>query len=516
MFKSTYKSLIVLSMLVLILISWQACDDSVLNQEPQGFTEATYFASESDFQEAVVAVYAKLTDLYYFGSNEPKHPVWLLPGDAVTTEAGLDYEVFEPLSPDDGRLSYVWNTYYVLKNRANVVLTKIETDGDVYIDENLKNYHEGEALFLRSWAMFRLWNHWGAFAPLVDQRITATEGSLEPESSNPNDPWGTELLDKAIDDLQRSAELLPASWPEEDLGRLTSNSAYGLLGKALVFRASITGNDADYESAISAFNNIEGRSLVTHYRDVSSQFSENNEESLFEFQAEQAPDMDNVWLNNDFDISVGPMSSYWGFYSDGPNWFESAPLIPTEKLLNTYEEGDPRADWTVGPMDEPITERNRYRKYVFDENKANSGVGSLNNPRILRYADVLLLEAEAHLETGDLTQAIELINQIRERARNTGDTPSANPADRPLNEANPDVVFDWMQEERFIELAGEEAHRWFDLRRWHKAGKIDLNNFDFSSVREEAFNIQLPKHLFYPIPQSELDANRNIEQNDGY
>ena len=514
MFKSTYKLLIAMSMFVFILMSWQACDDSVLDQEPTGFTEATYFLSEEDFQEAVFGIYAKVTDIYWFNNNDPNHPLWLLPGDAVTTSAGLDFEIFEPLDPNNGRVNNVWNTYYVLKNRANTVLTKLETQGDVYDNEALKNYHEGEALFLRSWAMFRLWNHWGAYAPLVDRRITLAEDT-EPPSSNLNDPWGTELLDKAIEDLQRAVELLPVSWPEEELGRVTSNSAYGLLGKVLVFRASATGNAADYNSAISAFNSIQGRNLMPHYRDISSNFSLNNDESLFEFQANQPPATDNVWLNNDFDVPIGSMSAYWGFYSGHWSWFAGAPLVPTEKLLNTYEEGDPRADWTVGPTDSPISERESFVKYVFDEVRTDTDVGSTNNPRILRYADVLLLKAEAHLETGNLTQAIELINEVRERARNSADTPSDHPADRLLNETNPDVVFDWLQEERYIELAGEEGHRWFDLRRWHKAGKIDLNDFDFSSVRE-GFNITLPKHLFLPIPQSEMDANRNVVQNDGY
>lgn len=515
MFKSKYKFIIAICVFIVALLSSQGCDDSVLDQQPTGFTEATFFQSESDFQEAVFGIYAKITDIYWFNANNPNHPLWILPGDALTTAAGFDYEIFESINPNSGRTNNIWNTYYVLKNRANVVLTKIETDGDVYNDQALKNFHEGEALFLRSWAMFQLWNHFGARAPLVDRRITST-ANTEPPSSNPNDPWSTELLDKAILDLQRAAEILPRTWPEEDLGRVTSNSAYGLLGKALVFRASVTGDAADYNSAISAFNSIQGVRLVDHYRDIASNFSLNNEESLFEFQADQSPAFDNVWLNNDFDIPIGSMSAYWGFYSNDPgSWFAGAPIIPTQKLLNTYEDGDPRAEWTVGPVDMPVTERDRIRKYVFDEVRTQSNIGSTNNPRILRYADVLLLKAEAHLETGNPTQALELINQVRERARNSADTPSASPANRPLTETNPDVIFDWLQKERYIELAAEEGHRWFDLRRWHQAGKIDLNNFDFSSIRS-GFNISVPKHLFLPIPQSEMDANSNVVQNDGY
>lgn len=515
MLKSKIKYLIVLLAGTFILLTWQACDDSILDQQPIGFTEATFFQNQEDFEEAVFGIYAKLTDLYWYNAGNPNTTLWILPGDDITTAAALNEEVFAPLDPTYGRVNNVWNALYELKNRSNVVLEKIESEGDVFADENLKNYYQGEALFLRSWAMFRLWNLFGAHAPLVDERINTIDNA-QPSSSNASDPWGTELLDRAIQDLQTAADLLPDSWPEEDRGRVTSNTAYGLMGKALVFRASVTGNQTDYTDAISAFDNIQGVTLVDNYRDVSSNYALNNQESLFEFQASQPPGTDNVWLSNDFDITVGSMSTYWGFYSnDTGNWFAGSPLIPTEKLLNTYEEGDPRADYTVGPVEEPIADRSAVVKYVFDEVKTNTNAGSTNNPRILRYADILLLKAEAYLETGNPGMAIDLINQVRERARNSATPASAAPADRPAGETNAEVVFDWISEERYLELAGEEGHRWWDLRRWHKAGKIDLNNFDFSSVRS-AFALELPKHLFLPIPQSELDANENIQQNEGY
>ena len=499
---------------VFVLLCWQGCDDSLLDRKPIGLTEATFFQSESDFQKAVFGVYAKLSDLYWFNATNPNHPLWLLPGDALTSASRLDYEVFSPLDANNLRVNSVWNTYFEIKNRANIVLVKLESNSDVYHDIALKNYHKGEVLFLRSWAMFRIWNHWGATAPLVDSRITGTDDT-EPPSANPNNPWDTELLDKAIEDLREAASILPQSWPDEYLGRVTANSANGLLGKVLVFRATVTGDVRDYNEAITVINDIRGVQLMDHYRDVSSNFSLNNEESLFEYQANNPPETDGVWMENDLDYSRGSISAYWGFYSDHWSWFVGQPLIPTEKLLNTYESGDPRADWTTGSVDVPITEREQIIKYVFDEVRTDSDIGSTNNPRILRYADVLLLKAEAQLETGNLSQAIQLINEIRERARNSSDTPSAQPADRPLSETNPNTVFDWLQQERFIELAGEEGHRWWDLRRWHYAGKIDLNHFDFSSVRGD-FDIELPKHLFLPIPQSEINLNQNVVQNTGY
>ena len=70
-------------------------------------------------------------------------------------------------------------------------------------------------------------------------------------------------------------------------------------------------------------------------------------------------------------------------------------------------------------------------------------------------------------------------------------------------------------DERFIELAAEEGHRWLDLRRWHMADWIDLENWDFSSLKA-SFKIELPKNLLMPIPLIELDLNPNVQQNEGY
>jgi hypothetical protein len=90
---------------------------------------------------------------------------------------------------------------------------------------------------------------------------------------------------------------------------------------------------------------------------------------------------------------------------------------------------------------------------------------------------------------------------------------TGEPADRAAG-ASQDQVRQWIIDERFIELAGE-GQRWLDLRRWHKAGHINLSNFDFSSDTQ-SFSIQMPKHLLYPIPVNEVDLNKNVKQNEGY
>ncbi len=153
-------------------------------------------------------------------------------------------------------------------------------------------------------------------------------------------------------------------------------------------------------------------------------------------------------------------------------------------------------------------------KYVTNNNLTDSGAGSTNNPRILRYADVLLLQAEALVQSGgDLGQAIALVNRIRGRA-NAMNPDVDFPQDIVLAGQSAEEVMDIIRNERLIELFGEGGHRWLDLRRWHLGGQIDLTQWDFSSDRDDfAFSL---KNLYYPIPLNEIDLNPNARQNEGY
>jgi hypothetical protein len=123
----------------------------------------------------------------------------------------------------------------------------------------------------------------------------------------------------------------------------------------------------------------------------------------------------------------------------------------------------------------------------------------------------LLLKAEALNESGGSTaEAVQLINEIRTRARGNG----AVPADRSTAETDRNVIRQWIMDERLLELAGE-GQRWFDLRRWALAGKLTLDNNFFGSDIPNAMGFE-EKNLNFPIPNNETNANPNITQNPGY
>jgi starch-binding outer membrane protein, SusD/RagB family len=485
----------------LMIVADNSCDESNLELSPQSPTEDSYFKEEVEFERAVTGIYAKLTDFFWYngGADNCVQPVTLLPGDDITTNGQDEFEIFSNIQPGSGRLGEFFQTAYQVISRAAIVMEKnAAVEEGVYKTAGLKDYHRGEALFLRGYANYLLWNVFGT-APLVTERVTSLSETRPPSST------GNQLLDQAITDLTEAATLLPTTWAEEQRGRVTKNSAYGLLGKCLVFRGNVADSNTDYQAAITAFDAIEGISLVDAFDDNFAADTENNEESLFEYQATRAFADDNVWLSNDFDNAVGALSVFWGFYSDQFNLFGKSRFVATEKLLNTFEPNDPRLDLSLD------TDTRNFKKYVTRDALNQSGSSSTNNPRILRFADVLLLKAEALNESGgSTTDAITQINLVRARARGAGSVP----ADFSTAETDRAVIRQWIMDERLRELAGE-GQRWFDLRRWALAGKIMLDDSFFSSDIPEAMGFE-EKNLNFPIPTNETNANPNITQNAGY
>jgi hypothetical protein len=291
-------------------------------------------------------------------------------------------------------------------------------------------------------------------------------------------------------DLMEAATLLPASWATAQRGRVTANAANGMLGKVLVFRGTVNKTATDFTAAIAAFNKISGVSLVPNFGDNFDVNKENNAESLFEFQASTAGG-DNVWLPNEFDGAIGTMSSYWGyFYQGNTRSNNNRNYIATNKLLSAITPADPRFLFTVNPTS---TSGKQLIKWSKNDLTGGNGQSSAN---------------------GSTSEAIGLINQIRTRARNM--MPGGlTPADYSTTETNKTTIMSWIMNERFIELAAE-GHRWPDLRRWHLAGVLTLNNAFFDATNTAQLGFDPNKHIVFPIPLTELDRNPNVTQNSNY
>ncbi|WP_020531218.1 RagB/SusD family nutrient uptake outer membrane protein [Flexithrix dorotheae] len=525
--KSKIKSLFIL----LVIFNFSACNPDLVDSPPLGPTEAIYFSNANEFRAQLVGVYASYYDWYHYSapSFNPGGFVtgtFLLPGDDLTESNGnrTEVELFDGgLNPTQNRIGFIFQACYKAISRANVTIEKVNTidfsqfDG---ADEIAKM--EGEALFLRGYAYYTLFNLFGS-VPVITERILDKD-----KTNNPKSP-ANDVISQAITDAENAIASLPDSWDAANVGRITKNSARGLLVKALIFRANYNNDDDDdLNKAKQVYSEIT-RSLVPDFIDNFNSYTENNEESLFEIQAAKASSLNNLILHNDGAWrGVENMSVYRGYMMQpGGGGFNDAStkFLVTEKLMNNFGT-DPRISVFSNPEDG--RDGRIFQKYNLplgvNELTPPHG-GSANNERLLRYADIKLLIAEAELKTGNAAAAISQINEVRTRARAWGSESGYGdgviPANYNIGETDENTIMQWIMDERFVELAGE-GQRWDDLKRWHASGDINLTGWD-GSVSNFSTNLASPvqfdvnKHLLFPIPQTEIERNSAINQNNpGY
>ena len=500
---------------LVILCTIFSCSEDTVDLVPIGDTEGSFYENETQIQTGIFGVYQKLNFFYIWKQQNFLQRIDLLPSDDISVNGSNPFENFVSLNGNNSHLNDFYRYTNQLVARANTLLSIINEKGDTaYEDQQLKNSNIGELYFLRSLGYFKLWNVYGT-APVVTERIVDLDDAYPPNST------GTELLDQAINDLKEAINLLPENWDSEDLGRITKNSARGLLIKTLVFRGNVSGNSTDFTEAITYFNQINGISLMPYYDDNFDYSKENNSESLFEFQANRNTATVNGWVGNvganDAFGVIGEINAYYGYFT--ANQSASSPYFATQSLIDAYEVDDPRRTLVLDPTQVQVQ---NFKKYITNDVLLGSdvanpgGVLSANNPRILRYADVILLAAEAIVRSdGSMQTAMDLINQVRERARNSTESgvPALAPADITTlgtKEEALNIIF----HERRVELAGEESHRWYDLRRRHIAGEIDLTQWDFNS-EDTTFKFE-PYNINFPLPEQEVIQSPNLIQNEGY
>jgi hypothetical protein len=534
---NTKKYILAPAFLMVSLLALNSCDRNLdINISKE--LEVNYFGSEYRINQGIGAAYAEITNIYGADlSNQSKHGFWLLPADDITSDGtGNSLETFSGLNGSNNSITTMWSTYYKIISRCNFMLEKLDGNAldAVYKTPGLKDANKAEMLFIRSWCNFKLWDNWRK-APLQDHRITSVSDAILPPSKD------FELLDNAISSLEEAAPLAFQSWDNKNLGRITRDACYGLLVKLYVTRACYNSkSQTDYGKAIAAFEKIsperKAAFLSVPYGNSFDYRTENNAESLFEFQASIQPGgQDNAWLDNDFGGDVGQMAAFY-HYGDA-HWsnYSSGIFGPTQKLMDAFDPADPRKKetfrgddvenfgwsyWWINPYWGKFGNHQLVKYTNGDRGKVVDPmwqIGSNNNPRLLRLADVKLCVAEAYLATGNAAAALAQVNDVRERARNSVSPASDAPA--ALTTINMDAIMN----ERFLELAGEDGHRWSDLKRWHAAGYINLAHWtaaDFGFPADASlFKFEVPKNLLFPIPTSELDRNPLMAasgQNPGY
>ena len=527
------------------VLAWAGCE-SVLDTAPYGeLNSESFYNNEADFEKATIGPYSTLLNFYYnaYGPENVLRPT-LYPDDDTRHggTGGNNYVDFNWLPGDFG---YHWQQSYKGILRANVVIDQLGKATGFRNDSNKARF-EAEARFMRAYLYFFLARHFGN-VPVITSPATSIEETRVGNSA-PGEVW--DLIEQ---DLEFAAANLPAKWPADNVGRADRFDALGFLGKVELYRAQWFKNPAKYTEAIQHLNTVVnegGFMLVDDYGDNFREDKENNAESLFEIQfAYNAATGNNPWLPNDFGLAgnqnVGSSATariaasapacVQGSCAPGANdrgigafhvatelqgLFDSVvvdgdTLYDPRRYYSIYSAGEPYLNTTYKPS-WSITGATP-AKYVRQSISFDSPrpIAHGNNERVLRYADILLLLAEAELLGANNTaRATELVNQVRARARKTYQIVNGSPAPAGLLENRTSVTFEQLMHERRVELAFE-GNRYDDLVRWHRAGLINIKtDVTFPTALAQANWDE--RNLLWPISQGEIDNNPGLVQNPGY
>jgi len=525
------KFRILFIMLALCIFS-TACKDDFLEEEVFTFqAPKDFYSNENEVRAAVNGMYDALMTWELW-----VQPSWVPIALENDDMLGLDWISGGYTGNQNGQwyIERPWTGFYQVINRANNVIDRV-TPID-FLDEDAKNAALGQAYFMRGYCYYEL-GRWFGDAPIRTK-------SYDPAVDSPDMARSPveEVYNQASTDFETAAEILPANFSDNyysaaDRGRPTAPAAWGMLAKVKMNIAGAqVGNTAAYNDAIAACKEVVRMSangfpiLESEYMDVFSQESQDmSDEMLFSIQATQAP-------------NEGPEIPR--FYTPGNANFAGGGglggISMREDLYSTFEDGDRRVsfdralfgEWTdlngvnwynfrslpstvVGVLNEGVFDNgfgrfgsNNYqlqdgsevrgtprlfiKKYVDQNSQVKDENGT--NPIITRYADILLLLAEAENEVnGPTADAYDAINLVRQRAT----------LDDLTEGLSQDDFRTAVRLERRHELYGEFQRRW-DLIRWGV----------WLETMEAANRPRLEYQKLFPISSEEIAANAMINENN--
>jgi starch-binding outer membrane protein, SusD/RagB family len=480
---------------IIITIAISCTDDFVERDPVYAITSENYFNSKEDYQNALVGAYDLLQSTYLNSLlGEIASDNTLSGGESANDVVGFQQVDEMTHTPVNSNLRDLWNWMFAGVSRCNYILEfKDKTDFQG------KSQLIAETRFLKAYYEFELVKWFGAIPLSGDKRF-----KLEDETKIPRSPVAdvyasieAELV-FAIDNLSPTTAIK---------GTVTKGAAQALLGKVYLYQEKYIQAAAILEQVINSNN----YSLVTNFGDIFENAGENGLESVFEVQYTEAEGAGFGCLQcSEGNVAVG-FSGVRNY--NGPLFTSGFSFnIPTQEASNAFEAGDKRKDATILDIvtfaaANSATYGIGYkhtgffnRKYLPRTRVAPTGDANLTNPnnyRAIRYADVLLMAAEANNRGGiDDAKARTFTNLVRRRAFGDllHDVPSLT-----TGSALTDVILS----ERRVELMGE-GHRFFDLVRTGKAvGKIT----GFTANKNEIF----------PVPFEEIQfASGNWQQNRGY
>lgn len=461
------KKILVLASLATLLMT--SCGDSFFDLEPaSSVTIDKVYKTASDYNVAVIGCYAKLQSQvnFYTECCEYRSDNLSLGAPTAGTQDRYDIDHFTE-KPSNGILSSYWANFNNNVYRCNLLLDQI--DGANFA-EKLKKQYKGEAMFIRALNYFNMYRIWGG-VPATKHVVSAAEALKVARYSD------EQMFDLIAGDLKEIVDnnYLPETYSSADMGRATSGAAKALLGKVyLTFHK--------WTEAKDILSQLIGKyQLVSPIAQVFNVDNKNNNEIIFA-----------VHFNKEIE---GEGHSYWYNLTNA-----SDDTNQTSSLLNTFPTGDARKDLITYVQ----VEKNVRLMNKFYDTKSPTFKTVGNDQILLRYADVLLMYAEAlneiQYDASEGSLALKYLNAVRQRAGISNLTAKQLPTQEKFRKG---ILVERQREFPY------EGQRWFDLVRM---------GFAKSVMAENGVEIK-DYQLLFPIPQQEIEkvGDKSILwQNPGY
>ena len=488
-----YRFIIKLSLIAsLVLPTINSCSDAdFLDMKPLGVATEGDLAA-GGFEELAFGLYGKIRTQegiadwtrYWFQS--------IRSDDAAKGSSSTDAPIWGPVMDNfqytPNEFAAYWNGHYSLIYACNDLVVAVESSGTT---EQGSIVNAAEAKAIRAFAYFDLRRDYGE-VPIVLNKIVKPSDGVKAKSTV------AEVDAQIISDLEFAAEHLPLSWPAYP-GRATKGFANSLLAKLYLYQG-------DWKKALAKSQEVINSGqydLMSSYETLFTKAGNNSRETVFEVQFLV---VGTTYYTNNYFESQGVRGSGvwdlgWGFN------------VPTTNLINAYEVNDPRKGVTILtsgqgdgfgntlPASPPLDQLYWNKKaYTLPSERTAFGVNKnyWENIKLMRYADVLLIAAEAANEDGNSGLAATYLEQVRKRAR------GANNSVLPVRSGGQGIMRIYIKQERRIEFA-LEGERFYDLVRWGDASAV-LGGRGYQT-----------KHQYYPIPQTAIDQSGGVlKQNPNY
>ncbi|QZT38091.1 RagB/SusD family nutrient uptake outer membrane protein [Halosquirtibacter xylanolyticus] len=413
------KKVLYLALIVNLLLS--SCSDSFLEQtSPNNITTSEFWKSEKDVKQAMVACYSDVSAQSWLW-GELYMALFNYKGDDVDLIGGsIQYGYLSTLNSfqatsDNSVASYVWKLRYRALRNVNNVITNLPNVPSGQISDEKRAEFMSEAHFLRGLLHFDLLIN---FKQIIIRDQVVTLDNVFKALSSREDAW-----DFVIKEFKAASTHLPKAWDDKNVGRATKGAAWGYLGKAYLFRKN-------YTEAIKAFEEVKklGYDLTENYEGMFNGTNENSKESLFEVQYTSSESGGMTYYASS--ATFMGISEINGWNMIAPSEFliseyEKERTVENKldkRLLATICYNDPDGESMLfgktwkSYFEDGVTPKRMFKKYIDGLSEIISNKSGVNLP-MLRYADVLLMYAEALNESGgDATEILKALNKVRGRA----------------------------------------------------------------------------------------------------